>query len=130
MTRHDPDRDARILTFIEDHTADFGFPPSIRAIGKAVGLASTSSVHHHLLQLEQAGRITREHGVARAIRVAKAEDDRDIGHMLAEHLCRSQHGLRPRKVTPCRNHLRSAEHLVYLLNECRWIESPVRLVVA
>ncbi|MEA2545859.1 MAG: repressor LexA, partial [Chloroflexota bacterium] len=55
MTKHDADRKARILDFIAATLRTRGFPPSVREIAKAVGLASTSAVHHHLQILERDG---------------------------------------------------------------------------
>ena len=46
-----------------------GYPPSVREIAKAVGLASTSAVHHHLLILEREGYLERGAAQSRAIRL-------------------------------------------------------------
>ena len=61
MTKHDADRKARILDFIAATLRTRGFPPSVREIAKAVGLASTSAVHHHLLILER--RVASDVGI-------------------------------------------------------------------
>jgi repressor LexA len=53
VTKHDADRKVRILDFIAATLRARGFPPSVREIAKAVGLASTSAVHHHLQILER-----------------------------------------------------------------------------
>jgi repressor LexA len=63
------DRQRLIFGFIGDATAEFGFPPSIREIGQAVGLASTSSVHAQLKALERKGFIRREPGGPRTIQI-------------------------------------------------------------
>jgi hypothetical protein len=56
-----------ILDFIRDHVAAHGYPPSVREIGDAVGLASTSSVHHQLCRLEKIGVLARTDRRSRAI---------------------------------------------------------------
>ena len=45
MTKHDAERKVKILDFIAATLRARGFPPSVREIAKAVGLASTSAVH-------------------------------------------------------------------------------------
>ena len=70
MTKHDADRKVRILDYIAATLRTRGFPPSVREIAKAVGLASTSAVHHHLVILQHEGYLER--GVqqeSRAIRL-------------------------------------------------------------
>ncbi len=49
--------------------ADRGYPPSVREIAEAVGLASTSAVHHHLIGLERDGLLERGSNSSRAIRL-------------------------------------------------------------
>ena len=58
-----------ILTAIQASIAQFGYPPSMREIGDAVGLKSLSSVTHQLNQLELAGRIRRDPNRPRALEV-------------------------------------------------------------
>lgn len=60
-------RQEAILLVITDGIRRRGYPPSIREIGDAVGLASTSSVAHQLNQLEDLGRIRRTPGQCRTI---------------------------------------------------------------
>ncbi|HYM82751.1 MAG TPA: transcriptional repressor LexA [Candidatus Dormibacteraeota bacterium] len=69
MTRHDADRKLRILDFIAATLRARGYPPSVREIAGAVGLASTSAVHHHLLILERDGYLERGAARSRAIRL-------------------------------------------------------------
>ncbi|MDD3765755.1 MAG: transcriptional repressor LexA [Eubacteriales bacterium] len=52
-------RQLEILSFITEFISSNGYPPSIREIGKAVGLKSTSSVHNHIQALERLGYITK-----------------------------------------------------------------------
>lgn len=52
-------RGERILPFLRSFIAANGFGPTVREIGKGVGLSSTATVHKHLVRLEDAGRIKR-----------------------------------------------------------------------
>lgn len=70
----------QILDFITSTTQERGYPPTVREIGAAVGLRSSSSVHYHLRALEEEGFIVRDKGpgtaaLTRAIRVADEEGD-------------------------------------------------------
>lgn len=60
----------RILAAIRTSVRDRGYPPTIREIGDAVGLSSTSTVLHHLRVMEADGWITRPPGCVRAIVIA------------------------------------------------------------
>jgi repressor LexA len=60
-------RQQEILDFIEDYGAQHGYPPTVRDIGKAVGLASSSTVHQHLANLEQLGMLRRDPSKPRAL---------------------------------------------------------------
>ena len=52
-------RQQEIFEFIKKYSAKYGYPPTVRDIGKAVGLASSSTVHAHLANLEKAGLLRR-----------------------------------------------------------------------
>lgn len=69
MTRHDAERRHKILEYIGRTVEERGYPPSVREIADAVGLASTSAVHHHLLALEREGLLERGTHSSRALRV-------------------------------------------------------------
>ncbi len=69
MTRHDADRKRKILDVIAATIRARGYPPSVREIARAVGLASTSAVHHHLQVLEKDGYLERGAAQSRAIRL-------------------------------------------------------------
>ena len=69
MTRHDATRKQRILDHIAATLRARGYPPSVREIALAVGLASTSAVHHHLEALERDGYLERGAARSRAIRL-------------------------------------------------------------
>jgi len=62
-------RQRKILDVIRDAVTDRGYPPSIREIGEAVGLTSTSSVHSQLEALQRKGFIRRDPTKPRAIEV-------------------------------------------------------------
>ena len=70
MTRHDAERKRKILDVIAATIRARGYPPSVREIAKAVGLASTSAVHHHLQILEREGYLER--GVRTTARRSRA----------------------------------------------------------
>ena len=74
MTRHDVERRQRILDCIVRTVDERGYPPSVREIADAVGLASTSAVHHHLLALEKDGLLERGGKHSRALRVTVPHD--------------------------------------------------------
>jgi repressor LexA len=69
VTRHDADRKLKILHYIAGTLRARGFPPSVREIAVAVGLSSTSAVHHHLQMLEREGYLERGAAQSRAIRL-------------------------------------------------------------
>jgi repressor LexA len=60
-------RQQEIFEFIKRHSAKHGYPPTVRDIGKAVGLASSSTVHAHLSNLEKIGLLRRDPSKPRAI---------------------------------------------------------------
>lgn len=68
-------RQQDILDFIKLEVKAKGYPPSVREIGEAVGLASSSTVHGHLSRLESKGFIRRDPTKPRAIEIIKMEED-------------------------------------------------------
>ena len=60
-------RQQEIFDFIRKYSAKYGYPPTVRDIGKAVGLASSSTVHAHLSNLEKIGLLRRDPSKPRAI---------------------------------------------------------------
>jgi repressor LexA len=68
----------QILTFIERETAQKGYPPSVREIGRAVGLRSPSTVHAYLNQLEDLNLIRREPTKPRAMEVVDQRKQRMV----------------------------------------------------
>lgn len=63
------ERQKNILTYIKKQIREKGYPPSVREIGKAVGLNSSSTVHGHLRRLEEKGLLRRDPTKPRAIEV-------------------------------------------------------------
>ena len=70
-------RQQEIMDYIKKEVKDKGYPPSVREIGEAVGLASSSTVHGHLARLEQKGLIRRDPTKPRAIEVLDLDGDVD-----------------------------------------------------
>jgi repressor LexA len=62
-------RQRQILQYIVQHLETHGYPPTVREIGEAVNLSSSSTVHAHLRNLEGKGLIQREAVLTRAIKV-------------------------------------------------------------
>ncbi|HXB64529.1 MAG TPA: transcriptional repressor LexA [Solirubrobacteraceae bacterium] len=69
-------RQQEIFDFIRKYSAKYGYPPTVRDIGKAVGLASSSTVHAHLANLEKIGLLRRDPAKPRAIELL----DRAVGN--------------------------------------------------
>ncbi|RNC28827.1 MAG: LexA repressor [Candidatus Dichloromethanomonas elyunquensis] len=75
MTSDLSSRQSEILEIIKKEIALKGYPPSVREIGEAVGLTSSSTVHNHLTVLEQKGYIRRDPTKPRAIEVLDSFSD-------------------------------------------------------
>lgn len=72
MTDLSPDltpRQRQVLLFIDAQVRERGYPPSVREIGEAVGLSSSSTVHAHLAALQEKGFLRRDPTKPRAIEV-------------------------------------------------------------
>jgi repressor LexA len=72
-------RQQEIFDFIKRYSAKYGYPPTVRDIGKAVGLASSSTVHTHLANLEKVGILRRDPSKPRAIELL----DRAVGNVVS-----------------------------------------------
>lgn len=66
------ERQRNMLRYIEKYVADHGFPPTIRQIGEATGINSTSVVNYNLNKLVQAGYLSRSSHVSRGLRLTTA----------------------------------------------------------
>lgn len=64
-------RQREILTFVQRHTETHGYPPSVREIGQAMGLTSSSTVHSHLEALERKGYLRRDPSKPRALEILR-----------------------------------------------------------
>jgi repressor LexA len=60
-------RQREIFDFIKSYSARHGYPPTVRDIGKAIGLTSSSTVHAHLANLEKLGLLRRDPTKPRAL---------------------------------------------------------------
>ena len=69
MTEQLSDRQTKILDYIRYVTKVRNYPPSVREIGEAVGLSSSSTVHNHLNQLERRGLIKRDPSKSRTVQL-------------------------------------------------------------
>jgi repressor LexA len=65
------ERQREILDFLTKYVDAHGYPPTVREIGEAVGLASPSTVHAHLANLERAGLLKRDPTKPRAIELCR-----------------------------------------------------------
>ena len=68
-------RQKQILRYITKQIQTNGYAPSVREIGRAVGLSSTATVHCYLKKLEELGYIRKENQKGRTLRVLKKEED-------------------------------------------------------
>jgi repressor LexA len=64
-------RQQEIFDFVKKYVGEHGYPPTVRDIGKAIGLTSSSTVHAHLANLEKLGMLRRDPTKPRAIEVLK-----------------------------------------------------------
>jgi len=67
------ERQVRILEFIETYLGEHDYPPTIREIGKAVGISSTSVVKYNLERLQDKGKIKRSGEVSRGLRLLDSQ---------------------------------------------------------
>jgi len=67
-------RQQEIWTFVVEYVDRHGYPPTVREIGEAVGLASPSTVHAHLANLERAGLLRRDPTKPRALELTGREE--------------------------------------------------------
>ncbi|GJM39846.1 MAG: LexA repressor [Ardenticatenaceae bacterium] len=65
------ERQKNILTYIQQYVAEFGRPPTIREIGKAVDISSTSVVNYNLTKLNERGLLERDSDVSRGLRLTE-----------------------------------------------------------
>jgi repressor LexA len=78
-------RQREIFDFVVAYADKHGYPPTVREIGEAVGLASPSTVHAHLANLERAGYLRRDPTKPRALEVVVRERAVTAGPVSAAH---------------------------------------------
>ena len=71
-------REKDILKFLEKQISEVGYAPSVREIGKAVGLSSTATVHAYLAKLEEKGFIKKENQKGRTLRLLKGLNKKKV----------------------------------------------------
>jgi repressor LexA len=71
-------RQQEIWAFLVDYVDRHGYPPTVREIGEAVGLASPSTVHAHLANLERAGLLRRDPTKPRALELTGREQQGSV----------------------------------------------------
>src|SRR5487761_960830 len=76
MTEPVEGRQRQILEFLRTHSREHAYPPTVREIGQAVGLSSSSTVQNHLNTLETRGFITRDPAKSRTVEIVDAQESR------------------------------------------------------
>jgi repressor LexA len=79
-------RQKKILEFIENFLSEHGYPPTIREIGEAVDIASTSVVNYNLNKLVEHGLIERAPKVSRGLWLSNQEEELPVGYADARSL--------------------------------------------
>jgi len=91
-------RQQEIYDFIKRYAAEHGYPPTVRDIAKAVGLASSSTVHAHLANLEKLGLLRRDPSKPRAMELldrVRGEVESAVGTAVGTAVEQVQRTLRP-----------------------------------
>lgn len=82
MRKKDPNelnkREKAIIKFIESQIKENGYPPSVREIGKAVGLSSTATVHGYLAKLQEKGYIKKENQKGRTLKLLRGTNTKEV----------------------------------------------------
>ena len=71
-------KEKAILKFIETQVLENGYPPSVREIGKAIGLSSTATVHAYLEKLERDGYIKKQDKKGRTLKIIKGSNGEPV----------------------------------------------------
>ncbi len=77
-----------MLNFIAESLRERGYPPTIREIGTALGIASTNGVRYYLDRLEQSGKIRRDRWTSRGIELQTAEPAETVPHGVVSRFAR------------------------------------------
>lgn len=67
------EREQRILEYMREYVAKWGYPPTVRDVAGALGIKSTSTVHKSIAALEKAGAIKKQAGKRRALDIVGSE---------------------------------------------------------
>ncbi len=81
-------REGQVLDFIAESIRERGYPPTIREIGVALGIASTNGVRYYLDRLELSGKIRRDRRTSRGIELQAAEPAETVPHGVASRFAR------------------------------------------
>ena len=111
-------RQQEIWDFLVDYVDRHGYPPTVREIGERVGLASPSTVHAHLANLERAGFLKRDPTKPRALELTGLRRQ----EMRSEHAGSSAHGL------PLVGEIAAGAPLLAEQNVEEYVDLPERLV--
>lgn len=103
-------RQQRVLIFLRDEISQRGYPPSMREIGAATGLASTSSVAHQLRGLERLGYVKRDPNRPRALEIFLPEVLK-ARQSLAHEAEPTDDGHQPEDITGIGDSLPAAEYV-------------------
>lgn len=109
-------RQTEILEFIRRYLDENGYPPTVRDIGGAVGLTSSSTVHAHLANLEKAGAIRRDPTKPRALEI--------IGEKVRRAAGRAADAVSARRGLPLVGHVAAGEPILAEQNIEEYIEVP------
>jgi repressor LexA len=112
------DRQGEILDFIKRYLSEHGYPPTVRDIGQAVGLTSSSTVHAHLANLEKAGAIRRDPTKPRALEVLGDKLGGKLGAAVGAVAERLQQGL------PLVGHVAAGEPILAEQNIEEYVDVP------
>jgi repressor LexA len=77
------ERQSKMLNFIKVFTLENGFPPTVRDIGEAVSISSTSVVDYNLKALQRKGLLRRAKGVSRGLQVIEEKRRQNITHLIS-----------------------------------------------
>ncbi|RLC84964.1 MAG: repressor LexA [Chloroflexi bacterium] len=72
-----PTRQRQVLKFLEEYLETNEYPPTLREIGRAIDVKSTSLISYYLDQLEKQGRLVRQRSVSRGLRLVNREPPRE-----------------------------------------------------
>ena len=82
------ERQGQVLDFIAESVRERGYPPTIREIGEALGIASTNGVRYYLDRLELSGKIRRDRWTSRGIELQAAEPAESVPHGVTSRFAR------------------------------------------